>query len=282
MRGLRVLAVLLTLICVAAGTNAEIPIPRSPSHWATDTTGFLKPQTVDDLDARLHAYQTETGHQVLVYVAPTTGTTPTEDWTVRAFARWKVGRKGLDDGLILFVFPTDRKVRIEVGYGLEQSVPDATAARIIRDTITPKIRAGQPDEAVTAGVDQILGAIGGTAPTTGEAASGKAGAGGGGTTRPIPQSTPLIDSSPDRNAGEVFGQAIGIIIGILVSIGVVWFIIWLVAKLPDPPATYVSSHDSGGWRLAGMILGDVIGGVASAGFSGGGGMSGGGGATGSW
>ena len=281
MRGLRVLLALLTLICVGAGTNAEIPIPRSPSHWATDTTGFLKPQTVDDLDARLHAYQTETGHQVLVYVAPTTGTTPTEDWTVRAFARWKVGRKGLDDGLILFVFPTDRKVRIEVGYGLEQSVPDAIAARIIRDTITPKIRAGQPDEAVVAGVDRIIGAISGTAPTTGEAASGKAGASSVSEPRPVAHSADT-DSSPNGRVGEVSGEAIGIIIGVLVAIGVIWFLIWLAAKLPDPPATYVSSHDSGGWGLAGMILGDVIGGVASAGFSGGGGMSGGGGATGSW
>src|ERR1700681_299567 len=139
----------------AAAIGAEIAIPPSPSQWATDTAGFLKPQTVAALDARLRAYQSATGHQVLVYVAPTTGATPTEDWTVRTFARWKVGRKGLDDGLILFVFPTDHKVRIEVGYGLEQTVPDATAARIIRDTIAPKLRAGQPDAAVVAGVDDI-------------------------------------------------------------------------------------------------------------------------------
>src|SRR6202163_1550294 len=134
----------------AAAIGAEIAIPPSPSQWATDTAGFLKPQTVAALDARLRAYQSTTGHQVLVYVAPTTGATPTEDWTVRAFARWKVGRKGLDDGLILFVFPIDHKVRIEVGYGLEQTVPDVTAAHIIRD-ITSKLKAGQPDDAVTVG-----------------------------------------------------------------------------------------------------------------------------------
>ncbi len=163
---LALLTLMLMLMPVGIGVaanGAEVPIPPSPARWATDTAGFLKPQTVGDLDARLRAYQSQTGHQVLVYVTPTTGTTPTEDWTVRAFARWKVGRKGLDDGLILFVFPTDRKVRIEVGYGLEQTVPDATAARIIRDTITPKIRAGQSDDAVVAGVDAVLGAIGGEA-----------------------------------------------------------------------------------------------------------------------
>jgi uncharacterized protein len=283
MRGLRVLAALLTLICVAAGTNAEIAIPRSPAQWATDTTGFLKPQTVADLDARLRAYEAETGHQVLVYVTPTTGTTPTEDWTVRAFARWKVGRKGLDDGLILFVFPTDRKVRIEVGYGLEQTVPDATAARIIRNTITPKLRAGQPDEAVVAGVDQILAAISGAATGNGDVTSGKAGASDVSIPRPVARPTPA-DASSNGQSGEVFGEAIGIIIGVLVAIAIIWFVIWLAAKLPDPPATYVSSHDSGGWGLVGSILGSVVGGIASGGggFSGGGGMSGGGGATGSW
>jgi uncharacterized protein len=281
MRGLRALASLLMLICIAAGTNAEIPIPRSPAHWATDTTGFLQPQTVAALDSRLRAYEAETGHQVLLYIAPTTGATPTEDWTVRAFARWKVGRKGLDDGLILFVFPTDRKVRIEVGYGLEQTVPDAVAARIIRDTITPKLRAGQRDEAVVAGIDQILSAISGVATGNGEVPSGKAGASDVSVPRPVARST-ASDSSSNGQGGEVFGEAIGIVIGVLVAIAVIWFLIWLAAKLPDPPATYVSSHDSDGWGLAGMILGSVVGGITSGGFSGGGGMSGGGGATGSW
>jgi uncharacterized protein len=164
-RGLRWVVALAILIGLGTAANgAEIAIPRSPAHWATDTTGFLKPQTVAALDARLRAYQHSTGRQVLVYVAATTGDTPMEDWTVRAFRRWKVGRKGLDDGLILFVFSTDHKVRIEVGYGLEQTVPDAVAARIIRNTITPKLRAGRPDEAVSGGVDAILGAIGGGAP----------------------------------------------------------------------------------------------------------------------
>ena len=158
MRAVRRFLALLMLVgvVVTAAYGAEVAIPPSPAQWATDTSGFLKPQTVAALDARLRAYQTSTGHQILVYVAPTTGATPTEDWTVRAFARWKVGRKGLDDGLILFVFPADHKVRIEVGYGLEQTVPDAVAARIIRDTITPKLKDGQPDAAVTAGVDAVL------------------------------------------------------------------------------------------------------------------------------
>ncbi len=166
MKALRWLSALLMLIGLGVANAGEVAIPPSPTQWATDTAGFLKPQTIAALDARLRAYESTTGHQVLLYVAPTTGTTPTEDWTVRAFKRWKVGRKGLDDGLILFIFATDHKVRIEVGYGLEQTVPDATAARIIRD-MTSKLGAGQPDDAALVGVNEILGTIGGEAVSRG-------------------------------------------------------------------------------------------------------------------
>jgi uncharacterized protein len=278
------LALLMLLGLGTAANGAEVPIPRSPTHWATDTTGFLAPQTVTALDARLRAYESSSGHQVLVYVAPTTGATPTEDWTVRAFARWKVGRKGLDDGLVLFVFPSDRKLRIEVGYGLEQAVPDATAARIIRD-ITPKLKAAQPDAAVTAGIDEILAAVGGEARGTGGASrvAGDTAAGknlDGPRSGTVPDPVPVSTDRGSSRFGEISGESIGIIIGILIAIGIVV----LIMKLPDPPkGTYISSGDSGGWGLAGTLLGGIMDGVSVvSGFSGGGGMSGGGGATGSW
>ena len=79
---------------------------------------------------------------------------------MRTFAAWRVGRKGLDDGLVLFVFAKDRKVRIEVGYGLEDQVPDAIASRIIREVIVPRIQAGDQDGALAAGVGALLEAIG--------------------------------------------------------------------------------------------------------------------------
>src|ERR1700681_392870 len=88
-----------------AALCAEVPIPASPTQWVSDTAGFLSAQTADQLNARLRSYEKKRGHQVLVYVAPTTGQTPLEAWTVRAFKAWKVGRKGLDDGLVLFIFP---------------------------------------------------------------------------------------------------------------------------------------------------------------------------------
>jgi uncharacterized protein len=271
-RWLLALPMLLGLGVAALG--AEVAIPPSPTRWATDTTGFLDARTVAALDARLEAYQGSTGHQVLVYVAPTTGDTPTEDWTVRAFARWKVGRKGLDDGLVLFVFPRDHKVRIEVGYGLEQTVPDATAARIIGD-ITPKLKAGDPDNAVTAGVDEILGAIGGVPQVKSDDAAGKGDV--------APRAPPAPRADPYDTSTSNGSDALGVVLGVLISLLVIVGIIVLIGKLPDPKGTYISSS-SDGWGLAGMVLGGVLGAVTSGGggFSGGGGMSGGGGATGSW
>jgi uncharacterized protein len=270
------LALLMLIGVTSAANGAEVAIPPSPAHWATDTAGFLKPQTVAALDARLRAYQSATGHQVLMYVTPTTGAAPTEDWTVRAFARWKVGRKGLDDGLVLFVFPADHKVRIEVGYGLEQTVPDATAARIIRD-ITPKLKAGQPDDAVTAGVDEILGTIGGDGRAKASEAQGKNDEAPGSRVTPMPVDP--YDTSHANPRGEILGETAGILIGLLIAIGIVV----LIMKLPNPKGPYISSRSSDfGW--GGFLLGSVLGGITGGGggFSGGGGMSGGGGATGSW
>ena len=158
---------ILVLFCVLAGLwggcflAAQPPPPPAPQHWVTDGPGLLSPAVRDDLDRRLAAYQRGTGHQVLVWIGTTTAGDPLEDWTVRAFAAWKVGRAGLDDGLVIFIFTGDRKVRLEVGYGLEGQVPDAVASRIIQETILPRIKAGDADGAVTAGVDRVLEVLGG-------------------------------------------------------------------------------------------------------------------------
>src|SRR5262249_94102 len=121
--------------------------------------GLLSAATRDALDARLDGYERDTGHQILVWIGDTTGPWPLDDWAVRTFAAWKVGRKGKDDGLVLFVLAKDRRVDIAVGYGLEDKVPDARAKQIIDDVITPNLRAGKNDEALTMAVDRILEAI---------------------------------------------------------------------------------------------------------------------------
>lgn len=222
---------------------AETPIPPPPTEWVTDTAHFLSPATVDALNARLAGYQQATGHQLIVYIAPTTGDDPIEDWAVKAFQQWKVGRKGLDDGLALFILAQDHKMRIEVGYGLEGVVPDVIAFRIIDEVIGPKIKDGHADEGVTAGVEALIGAIGGQA-------------GGSGVTPPRPQPHP--DAAPLRPIQMVF-----------IVIGGVLFLILLITH---PGLAF--------FLLANMMSGG--GGGGGGGFSGGGGRSGGGGASGSW
>jgi uncharacterized protein len=238
------------LLWAAAVFGAETPIPESPTQWVTDTANFLSPQTVSSLNARLSAYQRASGHQLIVYIAPTTGDAPIEDWAVRAFAKWKVGRKGLDDGLALFIMPQDRKLRIEVGYGLEPVVPDAIASRIINEVMVPRIQAGQRDEAVTAGVDSLIRVIGGDSTA-------------------LPQEAP----APARRmsaAQAIFWGIVGIL-----------FLGFLITH-PTLALFFLTSILSGGGgrgRGGGFGWG---GGGFGGGFGGGGGRSGGGGASGSW
>jgi uncharacterized protein len=143
--------------------HAATPIPPPPTAWVTDHAAFLSPAATQEIDARLAGYARETGHEVLVYIDHTTGGVPIEDWAVKAFESWRVGRKGIDDGVVLFVFADDHRLRIEVGYGLEDRVTDLAASRIINDDMTPRIRGGDRDGAVRAAVDALLSDIGGGA-----------------------------------------------------------------------------------------------------------------------
>ncbi len=142
----------------------DVKIPPTPSRWVTDTAGFLSPETAASLDGRLQAYERQTGHQILVYVGRTTGGAPIRDWGIRAFDAWKVGRKGIDDGLILFVMADDREVSIEVGYGLEEKIPDVLAFRIIDRILVPGFQKGERDAAVTAAVESLISLISGEDP----------------------------------------------------------------------------------------------------------------------
>ncbi len=240
---LRVVALVLLAGIVPALARAQTPIPPAPAQWVTDTAGLLQPQTVSDLNARLRAYEGASGHQILVYIAPTTGGTPIDDWAVNAFAKWKVGRQRLDDGLVLFVFTHDRTVRIEVGYGLEGRVPDISAGRILSEAIEPGLAAGQPDQAVTNGVDRILALTGGETPAN---ESG--------------------EPSEDQNAVPISPID-------LVALGLL-LVIFLIVLVRSPWLAML--------LLVNIFSGGRGGGFGGGGFSGGGGRSGGGGASGSW
>lgn len=227
----------------------QTAIPPAPDRWATDNAGFLSRQTVAALDARLEAYERQTGHQLLVWIGRTIGENAVlEDWTVRAFEAWKVGRRDLDDGLVLFIFAEDRKIRIEVGYGLEDKVPDIYAYRIIDNILAPGIRAGRPDEAVESAVTALIGYISGD-----ETAAG---------------------TDEGRRPGRGESVVKGIFTGLVILVLLILFItnpslaFWLLLS--------VLSGGRGGGRGGGW------GGGGGGGFSGGGGRSGGGGASGGW
>ncbi len=248
-----VLACALVCLAVVAARAAEVPIPPAPTRWATDTAGFMSPQALQAVDATLQNFDRTTGNQVLVWIGDTTGDSVLEDWTVRAFAAWKVGRKGLDNGLILFLFAKDRTARIEVGYGLEGKVPDAIASRILDEVILPRIKAGDHDGAVQAGVNALLAAISGG--TGGIAADGtQAGRG--------------ENAPPGASRGRPMGYLQMALVGLLV----LGFLVLLVTN-PSLALYLLFSILSGG-RGGG--------GGGGGGFSGGGGSSGGGGASGRW
>ena len=241
----RALLVGLVLFSAARLNAAETPIPPAPTQWVTDTASFMSPQAASALNSKLQEYERATGHQVIVWIGMTTGDAPIDDWAVRAFAQWKIGRKGLDDGLALFIMSQDRRLRIEVGYGLEGEVPDAVASRIINQVIGPRIQAGDPDAAVVAGIDTIMQVIGGQA---------------------LP-------------AQQTRGQPTPLTMGQLILYGIIGIILLLFFITHPTLALYLlASVLSGGDRRGGRGGGDWGGG----GFGGGGGRSGGGGASGSW
>lgn len=144
---------------VAIVLMAGFLVPPVPHHFVTDNAGVLSESTRTSLESELRDYSTKTGHQVIVWIGESTGDVPLETFTAETAHTWRVGRRSYDDGVVLFLFTRDHRVRIEVGYGLEGDLTDADAKRIIDGKIVPAMRAGDPDRAVTAGVDAILATL---------------------------------------------------------------------------------------------------------------------------
>lgn len=141
-------------LLLAAGVG--FTIPPTPDHYVTDNAGALSESTHAQLENELQAYERATGHQIVVWIDQSTGDVPLETYTGESASHWKIGRKGHDDGAVLFVFMRDHRIRIEVGYGLESKLTDADANRIITDDVRPKMKAGDPDGAVSSGVADML------------------------------------------------------------------------------------------------------------------------------
>jgi len=149
------LCVLLSFPSLALGLD----IPPSPSSYISDWAGLLSAQMTQNLNKTLWEYEKNTGHQVIVATFPSLEEESLEDFSIRLAAQWKIGNKKADDGVILLIFKNERKIRIEVGYGMEAYLTDALSSTIIRESITPAFIKGDYDEGVKLGVLGILSSL---------------------------------------------------------------------------------------------------------------------------
>jgi uncharacterized protein len=279
-----------------AGAQQLVAVPQLASP-VTDVAGILKPDQSAALDARLRAFEQAKGSQVAVLIVPTTQPEEIEQYAIRVAEAWKLGRKGVDDGALLLVAVDDRRVRIEVGYGLEGALPDATANRIIEEVIVPRFRGGDYYGGIDAGVDRMLRVIDGEPlpePTRRSPAQGVPGLF---ELLPFLFVFALVGGSILRRmfgrvggalaTGGVVGGLTWLLVGILglaLGTGVLAFIFALLGGFGGGGGGggrggWYSRRHGGGWGYPGGFGGGFGGG---GGWSGGGGGFGGGGASGSW
>jgi uncharacterized protein len=157
----------LALIASFIASAADVPYLTGR---VVDNAEILSPATRSKLAADLKAHEDRTTNQIAVLTVKSLDGDSVEDFAVRVFEAWKLGQKGKDNGVLVVVAPTDRRMRIEVGYGLEGTLTDAAAARIIRDRMTPRFKANDYDGGVAQGVGAIVGTLEGSSGTSAEAA----------------------------------------------------------------------------------------------------------------
>jgi uncharacterized protein len=233
-----------------------VPKRPSPPKLVNDFTQTLTTEQVQALENKLVAYDDSTSSQVAVVIIPTTGDYPIEDVALRILRDWGVGNQGKNNGIVLLIAKDDRKVRIEVGYGLEGAIPDMIAASIIDHEITPNFKEGNYYRGLDEGTQAIF-----------KAASGEYKA--------------PADYSKRKKKGLNIGTIIFIIIILIIVFG---------GAGGGGGGGYVSRRGYRGWWLPTGGGGGWTGGGGGGGWSGGGGgfggfgggSGGGGGASGSW
>lgn len=282
----------MALLWAALLVHADVPVPPLTAR-VTDLTGTLSGEAVTRIETKLANLEAKKGSQIAVLIVPTTAPEEIEQFSIRVEDAWKLGRKGVDDGAYLIVAKNDRRVRIEVGYGLEGALPDVIANRIIAETITPHFKLGDYDGGVEAGVDRMISVVNG---------------------EPLPEPDTKWEHHNSLGnllplllvvvfvGGGVLRALFGRLLGSVATGGLAGGIAWLLSHfLPIGLgagvvaflfALFAGSNSrawsagSGGWGggfgggLGGGFRGGGFGG--GGGFSGGGGGGGGGGASGGW
>ena len=264
---------------------AQLPVP-SLSGRVVDQTGTLTPDQTRALVQTLQAFEARKGSQIAVLIVPATAPEAIEQYSLRVAEQWKLGRKKVDDGALLLIAKDERALRIEVGYGLEGALNDATAKRIISEIITPRFKQQDFYGGITAGVAQMIRVV-------------------DGEPLPAPQSRPASRSSAGDAIGEyapvlfilamvaggILRAMLGRLPGAVVTGGVVALLAWFlmgaltIALIAGVIALVVTLMGGGlGGRGRGGLGGGGFGSGAGSGggFSGGGGGFGGGGASGRW
>src|SRR5712691_3545286 len=153
-------SLLALLLCWACAAAADVAVPPLVGRLV-DQTGTLSSGDVASLQQTLKDFEARKGSQIAVLIVPTTAPETIEQYSLRVAETWKIGRKKIDDGALVVVARDDRKLRIEVGYGLEGALTDVTSKRIIDEIITPRFRNGDFAGGISAGVDRIIRVIDG-------------------------------------------------------------------------------------------------------------------------
>jgi uncharacterized protein len=256
-------------LCLLAVARAEAPVPPLSAR-VTDLTATLSPEQKADLERELAEFEARKGSQIAVLIVSGMGGEAIEAYSMRVAEAWRLGREGVDDGVLLVVAKDDRALRIEVGYGLEGVIPDAVAKRVIAEVIVPHFRQGDFLGGIRAGIGQLIRLIDGE---------------------------PLPAPRQDWHTGPA---TIGFFEKVL-PVGMLFVFLGggllraLLGRLPGASVTGVVAF-FGGWLLLGSFLAALvvafivflltlggggrsgrIGGVGGGGFGGGGGFSGGGG-----
>lgn len=269
------------MLCWSLIAGAQIPVPPLTER-VTDQTATLTAEQKATLEQTLQAFETRKGSQLAVLLVPSTAPETIEQYSLRVAEQWKLGRKKIDDGALLVIAKSDRALRIEVGYGLEGALNDATSKRIISETITPRFKQGNFYGGINAGIDQIIRVI-------------------DGELLPEParkDSSPVADIQQYAPiflmialvVGGVLRSVFGRFLGALISGGVVAVLAWLFIgtlfiALGAGVIAFLFTLLSGamaGRGIGGHRGGFGSGGFGGGGFSGGGGGFGGGGASGRW
>jgi uncharacterized protein len=240
---------------LALGVHAAEVIPPKPEHYFNDYAGVVSKEAAAQFDQQLAQFERDTSDQVVVAIFPKMQSdSDIADYTQRVAQAWGVGQKERRNGVVLFVFIQDRKMFIQVGYGLEGALPDITAFDITEYRIKPYFRNGDYQGGLAAGIDSIFKAIRGEYKGTGKTHAERSSSNGGGN----------------------FGFWLVVFIFLLV--------IFLIMKGGQRRGYRYSSLGGpfiGGWS-GGSGGGGWSGGGGFGGFSGGGGSFGGGGAGSSW